>query len=67
MTFQWHSGGAISKGITIAKDFLVKIENRFAKSDKVETSMLFQCLISMKYKGKKIVENIRSTLWKYFI
>ncbi|XP_054797599.1 uncharacterized protein LOC129302732 [Prosopis cineraria] len=44
--------GAVSEGLTNAKDFLTKIEKRFAKSDKAETSMLLQCLISMKYKGK---------------
>ncbi|XP_054778298.1 uncharacterized protein LOC129286342 [Prosopis cineraria] len=44
--------GAVSEGITNAKDFLAEIEKRFAKSDKAETSMLLQRLISMKYKGK---------------
>ncbi|XP_058767217.1 uncharacterized protein LOC131640859 [Vicia villosa] len=42
----------ISKEITNAKDSLAKIEKRFAKSDKVETSTLLQSLISIKYKGK---------------
>ncbi|BAT77139.1 hypothetical protein VIGAN_01523000, partial [Vigna angularis var. angularis] len=34
------------------KNFLAEIEKHFAKNDKVETSVLFQSLISMKYQGK---------------
>ncbi|XP_022880462.1 uncharacterized protein LOC111397696 [Olea europaea var. sylvestris] len=44
--------GAVSEGITNAKEFLVEIEKRFVKNDKAETSTLLQSLISMKYKGK---------------
>ncbi|XP_025984538.1 uncharacterized protein [Glycine max] len=44
--------GIISDDITSAKEFLVEIEQRFAKSDKAETSTLLQNLISMKYQGK---------------
>ena len=40
----------------MTKDFLAKIEKRFAKNDKAETSKFLASLISMKYKGK---ENIR--------
>ena len=38
--------------ITSAKEFLAKIEKRFSKSDKAETSTLLQNWISMKYQGK---------------
>ena len=38
--------------ITSAKEFLTEIEERFAKSNKTETSTLRQNLISMKYQGK---------------
>ena len=44
--------GAVSEGITNAKDFLDKLEKCFAKNDKAETSTLLQHLISMKYNGK---------------
>ncbi|XP_022862761.1 uncharacterized protein LOC111382947 [Olea europaea var. sylvestris] len=44
--------GAVSEGITNAKEFLVEIEKRFVKNDKAEISTLLQSLISMKYKGK---------------
>ena len=51
--------GAISKSITNAKQFLIELGKRFAKSNKAKTSMLLQCPISMKYKGKgNIRENI---------
>ncbi|XP_047331248.1 uncharacterized protein LOC124934757 [Impatiens glandulifera] len=45
--------GAISDEITNAKDFLVKIEKYFEKSDKAKTSTLLKILISMKFKGKE--------------
>ena len=48
--------GAGSDEITLTKDFLTKIEKRFAKNDKAKTSTHLASLISMKYKGK---ENIR--------
>ncbi|XP_020253844.1 uncharacterized protein LOC109830898 [Asparagus officinalis] len=44
--------GTKSEGITKAKDFISKIEKRFAKHDKIETSTLLAYLIWMKYKGK---------------
>ena len=44
--------GAVSKGITKAKDFLTEIEKCFLKNDKVETSTMLQSLISMRYNGK---------------
>ncbi|KAI9157783.1 hypothetical protein LWI28_027996 [Acer negundo] len=44
--------GAVSEEITKAKEFLAKIEKRFAKNNKVETSALLQSLVSMKYKDK---------------
>ncbi|KAL5804970.1 hypothetical protein ACOSQ3_031770 [Xanthoceras sorbifolium] len=48
--------GPESEGITTAKEFFAKIEKRFVKNNKVETSTLLASLISMKYKGKR---NIR--------
>ncbi|XP_060965536.1 uncharacterized protein LOC133034463 [Cannabis sativa] len=48
--------GAVSEEVTDATNFLAKIEKRFAKSDKAETSTLLKKLISIKFKGK---ENIR--------
>ncbi|KAL5738482.1 hypothetical protein ACOSP7_031243 [Xanthoceras sorbifolium] len=48
--------GPESEGITTAKEFFAKIEKRFVKNDKVETTTLLASLISMKYKGKR---NIR--------
>ena len=44
--------GIVSDDITSAKEFLAKIEKRFAKSDKAETSTLLHNLISMKYQCK---------------
>ena len=44
--------GAVFDAITLAKDILAKIEKRFVKNDKVETSTLLASLIFMKYKGK---------------
>ena len=44
--------GTVFEDITTAKEFLAKIEKRFAKSDKAEASTLLQNLISMKYQGK---------------
>lgn len=44
--------GVVSEGVTNVKDFLAKLEKRFAKGDKAETSTLLQRLISMKYRGK---------------
>jgi len=44
--------GTASDDITSAKEFLAKIEKRFAKSDKAKTSTLLHNLISMKYQGK---------------
>jgi len=55
--------GARSEEIISAKDFLVEIEKRFARSDKTETSALLQSLISMKYDGKgNVREYIMSML-----
>ena len=44
--------GVISESITNAKQFFTEFEKCFAKSNKDETSMLLQHLISIKYKGK---------------
>ena len=44
--------GTVSNDITNTKEFRAKIEKRFAKSDKTETSTLLENLISMKYQGK---------------
>ena len=44
--------GTVSEDVTTAKEFLAKIEKRFAKSDKAEANTLLQNLISMKYQGK---------------
>jgi len=44
--------GTVSDDIISAKEFLAKIEKRFAKSDKAKTSTLLWNLISMKYQGK---------------
>ncbi|KAK6143281.1 hypothetical protein DH2020_023629 [Rehmannia glutinosa] len=48
--------GTTSEEVTTASEYLVKIEKRFVKNDKAETSTLLANLISLKYKGK---ENIR--------
>lgn len=44
--------GTMSEKITTAKDFLVDIEKRFVKNEKVEMCTLLTNLISMRYKGK---------------
>ena len=44
--------GVIFESITNAQQFLIELKEHFAKSDKVEISMLLQHLISIKYKGK---------------
>ncbi|XP_034710470.1 uncharacterized protein LOC117933185 [Vitis riparia] len=44
--------GAVTDVVINASDFLAKIQKRFAKNDKAETSTLLASLISMKYKGK---------------
>ena len=48
--------GAIFESITNAKQFLAKLEKRFAKSNKKETSTILQRLIFIKYKGKGNIE-----------
>ncbi|XP_022873247.1 uncharacterized protein LOC111392201 [Olea europaea var. sylvestris] len=45
--------GAVSEGITYAKEFLAEIEKRFVKNDKAETSTLLQSLISMSTKARE--------------
>ena len=44
--------GVVYEEITNSKEFLIEIRKRFANNDKVETSTLFLCLITMKYKDK---------------
>ncbi|XP_047943167.1 putative germin-like protein 8-1 [Salvia hispanica] len=44
--------GTASEDIANASEYLAKIEERFAKNEKSETSTLLANLISMKYKGK---------------
>lgn len=44
--------GTASEDIANASEYLAKIEERFAKNEKSETSTLLASLISMKYKGK---------------
>ncbi|XP_028124904.1 uncharacterized protein LOC114321869 [Camellia sinensis] len=44
--------GAITEDVTVASEFLLEIQKRFAKNDKAKTSTLLASLISMKYKGK---------------
>lgn len=44
--------GAITNDNITAIQFLSKIQNRFVKNDKAETSTLLASLISIKYKGK---------------
>ena len=44
--------GTIPEKVTTAKGFPEKIEKKFSKSEKVETSTLLANLISMRYKGK---------------
>ncbi|CAD5189110.1 unnamed protein product, partial [Musa acuminata subsp. malaccensis] len=44
--------GAVSEGITKAKDFLTEIEKRFLKNDKAKTSTLLQSLFTMRYNSK---------------
>ncbi|XP_028104565.1 uncharacterized protein LOC114303630 [Camellia sinensis] len=41
--------GAIIDDVTIASQFLLKIQKHFAKNNKAETSTLLASLISMKY------------------
>ncbi|KAM6596360.1 hypothetical protein CsatA_006884 [Cannabis sativa] len=55
--------GVVSEEVTDAIIFLGKIEKRFAKSKKVETSTLLKKLISMSFKGK---ENIKEYLMEMF-
>lgn len=43
---------AITDEVTSASEFLTKIQKRFTKNDKAETSTHLASLISMKYKGK---------------
>ena len=44
--------GTASEDIANASEYLAKIEERFAKNEKSETSTLLASLISMKYKAK---------------
>ena len=44
--------GVMSDKVTTTKEFLEEIEKRFAKNEKVETSMLLENLISMRNKSK---------------
>ena len=44
--------GVVSKEVANAKKFLIEIEKRFSKSDKVEISILLHSLTSMRYNGK---------------
>ncbi|XP_028091225.1 uncharacterized protein LOC114291574 [Camellia sinensis] len=44
--------GAITEDVTVAGEFLLEIQKRFAKNDKAETITLLASLISIKYKGK---------------
>ena len=53
--------GVIFEEVTNAKQFLVEIEKRFAKSNKAEISILLHNLISMRYNGKG---NIREYITK---
>ncbi|KAL4283434.1 hypothetical protein GQ457_16G021540 [Hibiscus cannabinus] len=55
--------GTESEKITLAKDFLDNIEQRFAKNDKVEMTSLLTSLMSMKYKGQG---NIREYIMEMF-
>ena len=41
--------GSMTKKITMIKEFLVVIENRFVKSKKVEVCMLLTSLILIRY------------------
>lgn len=54
--------GTMSNDITIAKDFLIDINERFTKNEKPKTSTLLENLVSIRYKG-----NIKSTLWTCLI
>ena len=42
----------VSKEVTNAKEFLVEIEKRFAKSDNAEISIVLHNLTSMRYNSK---------------
>ncbi|KAL4282801.1 hypothetical protein GQ457_16G019510 [Hibiscus cannabinus] len=55
--------GTESEKITLAKDFLDNIEQRFAKNGKVEMTSLLTSLMSMKYKGQG---NIREYIMEMF-
>ncbi|KAL4335653.1 hypothetical protein GQ457_07G001670 [Hibiscus cannabinus] len=55
--------GTESEKITLAKDVLDNIEQRFAKNDKVEMTSLLTSLMSMKYKGQG---NIREYIMEMF-
>ncbi|KAL3529760.1 hypothetical protein ACH5RR_009082 [Cinchona calisaya] len=54
--------GDVSEKAT-AKEFLIEIEKRFGKNDKVKISTILSNLISMRYKGK---ENIREYILEMF-
>ena len=43
---------AITDEVTSVSEFLTKLQKRFTKNDKAETSTHLTSLISMKYKGK---------------
>lgn len=56
----WHNRsilGATSDKVSMAKEFLKGIKNHFVKNDKTETSMHLLNLISIKYKGKRIISD----------
>ncbi|KAM6556615.1 hypothetical protein CsatB_003634 [Cannabis sativa] len=53
--------GTESEGVTMAKNFLEQIEERFAKNDKVEMTTLLGSLMNMKYKGQG---NVREYIMK---
>ena len=52
--------GTMSDKVTIAKEYLEEIEQRFVKNEKAETSTLLANFISMRYKGKW-------NIWEYIM
>ncbi|KAL4320124.1 hypothetical protein GQ457_18G006850 [Hibiscus cannabinus] len=52
--------GTESEKITLAKDFLDNIEQKFAKNDKVEMTSLLTSLMSMKYKEEERLKRGKS-------
>ncbi|KAM6556406.1 hypothetical protein CsatB_003425 [Cannabis sativa] len=53
--------GTEFEGVTMTKNFIEQIEERFAKNDKVEMTTLLGSLMNIEYKGQ---ENVREYIMK---